>query len=415
MVLSGIGKTTVLALVGVTLSGLFYKPLVSKLDTLYNLPPAWHPFEDGSVNIRFTDIIENTEDILIDHDRAIAIISFDPGRTEWNTVMGVFKNPDPKGSLVIFDYASTGKTKELELIDFPEEADFHPLGVNIFRSSPDASTRLFVINHRRTGSTVEVFDVNYDLHQAKYIRTISDNDKTIVSPNSIAPVSYTQFYVTNDHRYIARTSPILSKIETFFSRPWTWVTFVDFSFPDDFKCTIVADNIAFSNGILVTPTGKEVVVASSSSDALYIYKRDPKTNLLSKDRESIPVNFHPDNINFDDSLDISDPTVFDAEGRFLRGLVVAGHPSLIKIFKMSRNPGSANAPSWVAEIRRGTGVDPAPCPAGPRQGELYSLTLYQSNGEQYMSSTTGALDSKRGHLLVSGLYAKGILDISWKV
>ncbi|PGH35943.1 hypothetical protein GX50_01268 [[Emmonsia] crescens] len=416
MVLSRIGKTAAaLALIVGTLSVVFYKPLVVKIDTLHDLPRVWHPFDGGSANIRFADTIRYSEDILIDYDRGIAIISFDLTRSEWNTVMGIFKNPDPKGSLYIYDYAATGTIRELELTGFPDTADFHPVGVNFFRSSPDSPTRLFVVNHQRTGSTVAVFDVDYDLYQARYIRTISDNDETIISPNSIAPISYTQFYVTNDHRYIARTSTFLNKIETYFMRPWSWVTFVDFSYSEDLKCTVAARNIEFANGILVTPTGKEVIVASSAADSLYVYKRDPKTNLLSSTRESIPVNFHPDNVKFDHSLDISDPTVFDTEGRFLRGVIVAGHPSLIKIHRMSRTPESVNAPSWVAEIRRGTGVDPAPCPAAPQQPVFYARTLYQSNGEHFPSSSTGIMDSKRGHLLVSALYGKGILDISWKI
>ncbi|PGH00868.1 hypothetical protein GX51_05532 [Blastomyces parvus] len=416
MALSTIGKTAAaLAILIGTLSTVFYKPLVTKIDTIHNLPRAWHPFDGGSADIRFADTIKYSEDIVIDHDHGIAIISFDPSRSGWNTVMGIFKNPDPRGSLYVYDYAATGNIKELEITGFPQNVDFHPLGINFFRSSPKAKTRLFVTNHQRTGSTVAVFDVDYELSQAKYVTTISDNDQAILSPNSIAPVSYTQFYVTNDHRYIPRTRPFLNKIETFLSMPWGWVTFVDFTSPEDVKCTVVAINIAFANGIEVTPTGKELLVASSGNDAIYVYQRDPQSNLLSSSRETIPLSFHPDNLNFDHSLDISDPTAFDAEGRFLRGVTVGGHPSLFRLKRMIDNLGKVNdAPSWVAEVRRGTGVDPAPCPAGPPHPEFYVRTLYQSNGEHFPVSTTGAMDSKRGHLLVASLYGNGILDISWK-
>ncbi|OAT03947.1 serum paraoxonase/arylesterase 2 [Blastomyces gilchristii SLH14081] len=416
MALSTIGKTAAALTIFIgTLSTVFYRPLVTKIDTVHNLPRAWHPFEGGSADIRFADTIKYSEDIVIDHDHGLAIISFDPSRSEWNTVMGIFKNPDPRGSLYVYDYAAAGTIKELELTGFPDNIDFHPLGINFFRSSPKSKTRLFVANHQRTGSTVAVFDVDYDLSQAKYVTTISDNDQAILSPNSIAPVSYTQFYVTNDHRYMARTRPFWNKIETSFSMPWSWVAFVDFSSPEDLKCVIVASNIAFTNGIIVTPTGKEVIVASSGSDAVYVYERDPQSNLLSSSRETIPLSFHPDNVNFDHSLDISDPTVFDTEGRFLRGVTVGGHPSLIKLMRMINSPEKLNAPSWVAEVRRGTGLDPAPCPAAPPQPKFYARTLYQSNGEHFPSSTTGAMDSKRGHLLISALYGKGVLDISWKV
>jgi hypothetical protein len=35
------------------------------------------------------------------------------------------------------------------------------------------------------------------------------------------------------------------------------------------------------------------------------------------------------------------------------------------------------------------------------------------DGGQYPSSSTGDMDSKRGRLIVSGLYADGLLDITW--
>lgn len=70
-----------------TISTVFYKPLVTKIHTLHNLPGEWHPFDGGSADIRFSDTIKYSEDIVIDNDRGIAIISFDPGRSEWNTVM----------------------------------------------------------------------------------------------------------------------------------------------------------------------------------------------------------------------------------------------------------------------------------------------------------------------------------------
>ncbi|KAK2735899.1 hypothetical protein FQN55_001932 [Onygenales sp. PD_40] len=417
-VLARIGKTaTALAVFIGFVAILFQKRIIAFVHTPFDLPESWHPFDGGSANVLFADTIKFAEDLIIDHDRGVAIVSSDAGRSQWNTVLGILENPDPKGNLYIYDYASTGSLKELELVDFPETSDFHPLGVDFFRSSPGASTRLFVVNHARTGSRVDIFDLDYKQHQAKYIRSISDDNKTIVSPNAVHPISYTQFYVTNDHLHTSANGRVLSMIETLFVRPLSWATFVDFSDPNELKCTVVAEGIPFANGIIVTPTGKEVLIASTTTSAVFVYERDAQTNLLSKTRETILTHFRTDNLAFDDSLDVSDPTAFDSEGRFLRGVIVGGHPSNIVLQLMARNPDKYNAPSWVAEIRRGTGVDPAPFPAGPEhpEGSFYSRTLYLSNGNHYASVCTGALDSKRGHMLASGLYGKGILDISWKV
>ncbi|KAJ1307873.1 hypothetical protein OPQ81_001953 [Rhizoctonia solani] len=69
----------------------------------------------------------------------IAIFSCDPGRHEWNTVMGPMLNPDPRGNLWALHYNSTTNEKlyPLELTNFPTDADFHPLGakIRLLRSS----------------------------------------------------------------------------------------------------------------------------------------------------------------------------------------------------------------------------------------------------------------------------------------
>lgn len=161
--------------------------------------------------------------------------------------------------------------------------------------------------------------------------------------------------------------------------PLGWATFVDFGMERP-KFSTAATGIPFANGIVVTPTGREVIIASSTGRELYVYDRDPETNILSPCLERIPMVFAPDNLNFDCSLDVGDSTVFDSDGRFLRGLICAGHPSVPELMAMSRDPITRRAPSWVAEVRRGQGDDPAPCYAMPlsRKGSYYLSTLYQS-------------------------------------
>jgi arylesterase / paraoxonase len=51
------------------------------------LPPSWHPFPNGEVEVILKDRLKYCEDVLFDHDNGLAIVSGDPGRGEWNTVM----------------------------------------------------------------------------------------------------------------------------------------------------------------------------------------------------------------------------------------------------------------------------------------------------------------------------------------
>ncbi|KAL1989270.1 hypothetical protein VTN96DRAFT_32 [Rasamsonia emersonii] len=391
-----------------------YKILAPRI-SLPLIPERWHPFHKGLVWILFKDRVKFSEDVVLDHERGFAIISSDPGRVFWNTILGPLKDPNPRGHLLLYDYASTGSIRQLELVGFPTTADFHPLGINFFRTPGDPRIRLFVVNHRRDGGTVEVMDVDYESARAIYVTSISDGDRSILSPNAVAPVSYTSFYVTNDHYLIKRRHPILAYTETALALPLGWVTFVDFAARETPVCTIAAGGIPFANGIVITPTGKQVLVASTSTNCVRIYERDPETNVLSSRYDKIRVTFHPDNLSFDCSLRLDDPTVFDANGRFLRGVVVAGCPDAGRLFCMAKSANGCKAPSIVAEIRRGNGRDPAPYPAVLfcLKNKYCARTLYQSDGDHYPSSTTGDMDSKRGRLIVTGLYAEGILDITW--
>jgi arylesterase/paraoxonase len=287
-------------------------------------------------------------------------------------------DPNPKGTLFLYNYISKSGLRPIELVGLPSTADFHPLGINFYREKAGGLTRLFVVNHQRNGSTVDIFDLDYDKAQAKFITSISDGDRNILSPNAIAPISYTSFYVTNDHRFISRLNRAMNQVETHLTLPLSWVTLVDFSQTTP-EFTTVAKGIAFSNGIVLTPTGKEVIVASTVGKHLRVYDRDSKTNLLSL-REKIPVPFMPDNLSFDDSLEVTDKSAFDKEGKFLRGLVSAGHPVPIKLLAVSRNPTKRTAPSWVVEVRRGQGSDPAPTTSMSTswKGNYHLRTLYQS-------------------------------------
>ena len=286
-------------------------------------------------------------------------------------------NPDPKGTLYIYDYSSKKDLRAIRLFGYPENADFHPLGLDFFRGTEGGLTRLFVVNHQRTGSTIDILDLDYGKAHATFITSVCDGNHNLVSPNAIAPISYTSFYFTNDHRFISRFNPFLNSQETRRVLPLGWATLVDLSHGGP-KFKTVARKIPFANGIVLTPTGKEVVIASTGALELRVYDRDPQTNSLTY-RDRVPLKFRPDNLNFDESLDVSDESVFDKDGKFLRGLICGGHPSPNGIVAMARDPLHARAPSWVAEVRRGVGRDSAPVSAMPADStdRFHVHTLYQ--------------------------------------
>jgi len=324
------------------------------------------------------------------------LISCDPGRLEWNTVMGPMTDPSSRGDLWIYDYASTGDVQRVLLDGYPLHADFHPLAPQIIPSTAHEPATLFVINHGRVNTTIEVFHLTDTApYTATYVRTLSH--RAFVSLNSIAAVSRTTFYVTNDHA-VTRRLPIfgafLSLLETFLRIPSTWVDRVDLV-GSDIRITRVA-NLAFANGIAVSPNKKEIVVASSTSCNVRLYTRDEKTNDLTY-RSLVPVPFAPDNVAYDEE-----------DG----SIIVAGHPHFYSLIRVAAKE-TDTAPSWVTEIsatKASTNDSTAPYPAVSRAPVVSSHavnTLYQSNGSHYSSSSTGVRVGK--DLFVAGLYADGIL------
>jgi hypothetical protein len=54
------------------------------------LPSSWHPFSGGEAEVMLKDRLKYCEDVFFDHEKGTAIISSDPGRAQWNTVMASF-------------------------------------------------------------------------------------------------------------------------------------------------------------------------------------------------------------------------------------------------------------------------------------------------------------------------------------
>lgn len=69
----------------------FYANAPSRLQHVNNLK---------SVDIKFRDIVRNCEDVVLDTEQGFALLSCDPGRDTWNTVM--------VGFMIAFQTQSTG-------------------------------------------------------------------------------------------------------------------------------------------------------------------------------------------------------------------------------------------------------------------------------------------------------------------
>ncbi|PPQ65286.1 hypothetical protein CVT26_000246 [Gymnopilus dilepis] len=362
------------------------------------------------------------------------IASCDPGRKGWNTVMGPLKDPNPRGGLWLYVPSKEGSKEKslaskvtpdtphrIEFKNYPENHDFHPLGIAIWPSHRGEPSNLYVINHAREKTVIEQFTIDPATPTvAEHVRTISSVHT--LSANGLALTSPDAFYVTNDH-LITRRWPIvghvLPVIESVLGLPLAFVAHITLK-PTAHKgadaiaaASFVKLFIPFPNGVAVSSSGTEVALVSTSMSQIHVYERDPMTNALTQRKYSVTVPFSPDNIHFTEPLN----------GGSREEIVVAGHPNFPDLIAVAENKTGVTSSSWVVAIipkddkKEASAQYDLEAPVSlsskvKTDGVGWTMkTLFQSDGVEeqggFPGSTTGLVDPVTGNFYVSGLYAEG--------
>ncbi|CAE6415722.1 unnamed protein product [Rhizoctonia solani] len=311
----------------------------------------------------------------------ISIFSCDPNRHEWNTVMGPMLDPSRRGKLWALHYtrATTEKPYPLELTNFPANADFHPLGIELVPSDPTGVSRLLVINHRRQNTTIEVFRIQLDPHSVVLAHETTLTHPSFVAPNAIAAISPTEFFLSHDHYFTRRKVDLVS----FNEYPGAGVHNVQ----------TIARNIAFANGVAISADGSTLAIASTTRAKIQLYSKD-KTGV--KFVSSVRVPFSVDNIAFAGDQ-----------------LLAAGHPYLPEFMALVKRK-SNRAPSYVSAI--------APRQAGLGESWLTRMsaganvtTTFMSDGSFLGTSSGAFVDMKTGTMFVVALYGSGVAKCDYGI
>lgn len=350
--------------------------------------------------------------------------------------MGPLADPEPKGTLWLVDPTTVEPSVQpLALVDFPADADFHPLGLEAVELD-GKTNRLFVVNHQRKESTIEVFELSREgATTAKHVATLSHPSFT-GAPNSIAAISPTSFYLTHDHKHTRRVGTFLGTVrnmaETLLSLPLSRVDLVTFSLDTIPQISVetVATGIAFANGASLSPSGRTLAVASTTRRQVHFYSRDTITNALTLE-EKVDVPFLVDNINYAPQSFASPTSPYDDVDED-PPLIAAGHPHYFSLLSVARNktllPTSTHPSSWVVAIsprRPGASAnldDPAwtrmPARKSSAEPSYEVNTLFASRGgaqwdeAAFGMSTTGVAGGGAGGegrwLVVVGLYETGV-------
>ncbi|EIW83883.1 calcium-dependent phosphotriesterase [Coniophora puteana RWD-64-598 SS2] len=361
------------------------------------------------------------------------LLGCDPNRKAWNTVMGPLRDPAPRGHLFLYPAwtgkPATSKPQKLKLVGYPPHHDFHPLGLEAAPSRGDGQpSNLFVVNHARDASTIEHFLLDPSRpDEARYVRTL--RSRWLVAPNAIALTGPSSFYVSNDH-LLTRRLPgplgrVLPLLETVLGLPLGWVAHftIDETTGSVLEHALSAPGIPFANGISLSPDGRTLAVASTSTAQLLFYTRDPSTNSLTH-AHTVALPFLPDNIRYDDT----------------GALLATGHPHFPSLAAVASSPSpsssppsdDATSPSWTVSLTHLPAMNlanpaayakriydsraplsaSALVPAAPMAHDVE--TVFQSDGTSTngigMSSSSTALRDPMTHsVYVVGLYGEGML------
>ncbi len=248
------------------------------------------------------------EDIMVSHTDSFAIIS-STDRIEFPQVK------DEVGELYHIDLRS-GQYNPVSLTDHYQK-QFAPHGISWHKK--DSVYIIAAISHSLEDDCIEIF--SYNGNNMRHQKSIYH--EKIYSPNDIVMVDENQFFFTNDH---GNKEGIGRLLEDYVGYAAGNVVFYN---GKEFK--IVANKIAYANGINFDKKRKLLFVSSPRDFAVHVYKVLSDWNL--DFIESIDCGTGVDNIAFD----------------LAGNLWIGCHPDLLKFASYAKND-SDYSPSEVIKI-----------------------------------------------------------------
>ncbi|KAF9585548.1 hypothetical protein BGW38_001886 [Lunasporangiospora selenospora] len=242
--------------------------------------------------------------------------------------------------------------ESLELTGLPENTDrvFH--GIDAYERSPTEYT-FFLVNHRRGGSVVEIFDYTLGEKAVRYVETIKHD--LIQTPNDIVATGPRSFYVSNDHRHHKGGLRVVEE-NTF----------------------VALDQLASANGMTTNNDRSVLFVSECYGAAMAILDRRDDNTLVRK--ESVKLDFFNDNPSFEPESG----EVF-----------VTGHVQPLKMaFGLTVPIKPVEAPSKVVKLTKKKG-----------EAKTSVQTVFLDNGKLLSTGTMTVVDRKRDVMLLTGVFS----------
>lgn len=314
------------------------------------------------------DNVPGAEDITIHPDGTVAYISSDDRRAtrDGKSVPGAIYRYDLRGAAPI-----------LKNLTPQAGDDFHPHGISLYVDDAGRSS-LFVVNHfegwenPNSGDAPEHSIEIFDIEGTELVHRKSIKGALLVSPNDIVALDHERFYVTNDHHFAAG---LMRKVEDYLQLALSNVLYYG---GQDLR--VVADEIAYANGIAYSKTDKRLYVAAVTGKKMLSYDIDAKTGDLELENELF-LNAGIDNLEL------------DAKGN----IWIGAHPQMLSFVGHAADE-TKLSPSLVLKLVR--------APSGGFQAE----EVYLDAGDQISGSSVAARHGNR--LLIGAVFEPHFLDCS---
>ena len=269
---------------------------------------------------------------------------------------------EAKGGLYFYDLKEEGaQPKQLET-DF--EGVLRPHGLSLYRGSDGVF--LQVVNHPPGSHAIEIFE--WLDGRLEHRETVSGPE--LVSPNDVVAVGARAFYATNDH---IDPPGVRRVVDDYLQRANANVVYFD-----GHGLRVVADGIAYANGINISIAGRELYVGATTGKKIHLYRREFQTGDLTP-TGTIDLDTGVDNIEV------------DRHGM----LWVGAHPKLLSFAQHARDP-AKRSPSQVLWVDPNQSLDPS------------VRTAFLNTGEDLSGSSVAAVWGSR--LLIGSVFEDHFLD-----
>ncbi|TFV96091.1 hypothetical protein E4S40_07650 [Algoriphagus kandeliae] len=175
------------------------------------------------------------------------------------------------------------ETKEISV---PENLTLYPHGISLIEIGP-SQYQLAVINHVDGKHSIEFFRIQDG--NVQFDRTLQD--PLLISPNDLVLVGKDKFYYSNDHGNTSKLGV--------FAENYLGVAAANVGYFDGENFRIVAEDLAYPNGLVPDQSGEKLFVASSRGFLIRVYDIQENGDLVKV--EDISIGSGIDNLEIDES------------------------------------------------------------------------------------------------------------------